>query len=256
MPTNHFPKILQTGPIPNGHSSSADLVDHVIPLWLDLPRNGDARPTTRIGGEVLTAETAGWCTGTWKLHLFSFVSEAQQAQQTLSAIGMSDMCEAGVRVTGEGLILLRMDAEGPFDCTIVDRRRVKDAQVPVGSWQVASDIGHLAALHVPCRAVQRAEAMLHKVEMEFDDPEDRAQVTERLGAGLVQRTLAGIRLDDVVEAANRLLEPIGAEVTCSDRRIAGFIDSFVTTLKPDLEGLVERLAHDLVAELADYGGIG
>ncbi len=256
MLTNNYRKIPNTGSTAKGHTGTDDPLDHIVPLWLDLPKDGDARPTTRIGSEVLTAETAGWCSGKWKLHLFSFVSEARQARQTLAAVGLADMCEAGARATGEGLLLVQVDADGPFDCSIVDRRRVRNAHSPVGSWQAAAQIGRRAALHIPCCAAERAEAVLHQVEAEFDDPEDRARVFDHLGVGLSQRTLASIRLDDIVEAANRLLEPVGAEVSCSDRRIAKFFDAFAKTLRPDLDGLVERLAHDLVVELADCGGIG
>lgn len=256
MLTNDYRKMLECGSTKQGHTFPVSNVDHVVPLWLELPRDGEARPTTRIGGEVLTSDTANWCKGKWTLHLFSFVSEAQQAQQTLAAVGLSSVSEAGARASGEGILLLQLDAEGAFGCTIVDRRRVKQTPPPVGSWQVTPEIANLAALHVPCRSKQRAEALFHQVEAEFDHPEERAKVLDRLGTGPRQQPLACIRLDDVVEAANRLLEPIGAEVTCSDRRIGGVLDSLVTTLRPTLDGLVERLAHDLVVELADSGGIG
>lgn len=256
MLTSDYRKMLECGSTKQSHTSLVSNVDHIIPLWLELPRDGEARPTTRIGGEVLTSDTANWCNGKWTVHLFSFVSEAREAQQTLASVGLSKVCEAGARASGEGILLLQLDAEGAFECTIVDRRRVKQAPPPVGSWQVAADIGNLAALHVPCRAKQRAEALFHQVEAEFDQPEERAKVLDRLGTGPRQQTLAGLRLDDVIEAANRLLEPIGAEVACSDRRIGGILETLVTTLKPTLDTLVERLAHDLVVELAGSGGIG
>lgn len=256
MLTNDYRKMLECGSTKQAQTFPVSNVDHVIPLWLELPREGEARPTTRIRGDVLTSDTANWCKGKWTLHLFSFVSEARQAQQTLASIGLSNVSEAGARASGEGILLLQLEAEGAFECTIVDRRRVKQTPPPVGSWQVAADIGNLAALHIPCRVKQRAEALFHQVETEFDHPEERAKVLDRLGTGPRQQMLAGLGLNEVVEAANRLLEPIGAEVACSDRRIGGILDSLVTTLKPTLDGIVERLAHDLVVELADNGGIG
>lgn len=256
MLTSEYRKMLECDSTKRSHTSPVSNVDHIIPLWLELPRDGEARPTTRIGSEVLNSRTANWCKGKWVVHLFSFLSEALQAQQTLACVGVSNVSEAGARASGEGILLLQLETEGAFECTIVDRRRFKQTPFPVGSWQVATETGNLAALHVPCRAKQRAEALFHQVEAEFDDPEERARALERLGCGSRQHILAELRLDDVVEAANRILEPIGAEVACSDRRIGGILESLVTTLKPTLDTLVERLAHDLVVELADTDGIG
>lgn len=239
----------------DGSMIDAALLDRVVPLRLDQGAAPGARPTVRIGAPTLSAKTAALCTGRWQLHLFSFAAEARLAQQTLALVSPETVCEAGSRPTGEGLLLVH-EGEGPFACRILDRRRAQGGDAPVGSWEVPAAVARRAALHVPRRRPARAEAAARMLALEFDDPEDCAMLQARLGCAGTERSIGRIRPQDVVNAANRLLEPVGAELSCSDRQVLAAIDAHLATLAPEMEALVERIAHDLVADLAEGGSIG
>lgn len=242
-------------PFPAGQDDGSDidatLLDRVIPLRTDA----DGAPTLCFGGAVLNSKNAGACSGRWQLHLFSFAAEARQAKQTISLLVPATVCSASARPNGEGLMLVR-EADGPFECRIVDRRKAKGGADPVGSWTLSPAIARRAALHVSPRPEGRAEAAAEMLSVEFDDPEESAALQERFGAAPAGRCIGRIRPQDVISAANRMLEPLGTELACSDRQIMAAIDAHLAAMRPDLDGMVDRIAHEIVAELAGSGCIG
>lgn len=235
------------------------LLARIIPLWIGKGQDGVARPTLMFGTgtALVSATTANSCTGAWQLHLFSFSYEARQALQTIRLLFPGLPGEAASRATGEGLLLIKV-AEGAFDCRIVDRRGARGLAPPLGSWQFGQAVARQAALHIPPSAPGRAKQAARHVVSELSDPSEKAEVCALMGckSRLDDRPYGKIRLDEVLAAANGLLEPAGLEVTCSDRRVLSFIDAFLAAAPVDVSGMVDRIAHELVAELAEKGGIG
>lgn len=233
----------------DGSLRDGGLLDRVIPLWLAAC---GTRPTLRFRPGVLSAQGAAGCTGQWQLHLFTFVTEARLARQTLSFVAPHLSCEAGSRPNGEGLLLLRV-ADGPFDCRIIDRRHDASAGAPVGSWELSHMVARRALLHVPPRNAQRPALAARMLAQEFDDPEEGAQLHATLASGQGGRTPSCIRPQDVVDAANRMLEPVRMELDCSDRQVRAAIEAHLPDIARQVEATVDRIAHHLVAELAQAG---
>jgi hypothetical protein len=235
------------------------LLARIIPLWIGKTQDGGVRPSLIFGnGEALiSATTTNPCDGSWQLHLFSFSYEARQALQTIKLLYPGQPCEAAARPTGEGLLLIRT-GDGPFECQIVDRRGSKDGSPPVGSWQFSHTVARQAALHIPRAAYGQARKAARQILSELNCPTEKAELCSLLGCKnrLDDRPFGQVRLEEVVAAANRLLEPTGLELTCSDRRILSFIDDYIAAAPFDMTGMVDRIANDLVSELADKGGIG
>lgn len=111
---------------------------------------------------------------------------------------------------------------------------------------------------IPSPSCGRARQAARHILSELDDPAEKAELCAFMGCKnrLDDRPFGQVRLSDVLGAANRLLEPTGLEVTCSDRRVLSFIDAHIAAAPMEVCGIVDRIAHDLVAELAETGGIG
>lgn len=231
----------------------------IIPLWIGTDENGAARPTLSFGpgAALISASTPNPCQGSWQLHLFSFSYEARQALRTVRLLCPSLPSEAASRPTGEGLLLLKV-TEGAFGCSILDRRESKGREPPLGSWQFSHAVARQAVHHIPSPAWGRAQHAARQIVSELCGPAEKAELCAQMGckSRLDARPYGQIRLDDVVKAANGLLEPAGVEVTCSDRRVLSFIDAYITAAPFEVSGIVDRIAHDLVAELAEEGSIG
>lgn len=255
MPTSLAELISDRMVCPTGRDDSRatdrDLLDRVVPLWLS---DCGTRPSLRFGSALLSNKSASGCTGRWQLHLFTFATEARLAQQTMALIAPHIPCEAGTRATGEGLLLLH-EAEGDFDCRIIDRRKTKPAEGPLGSWQVSQTLARRAVLHVPRRTAERAAIAARMLALEFDDAEESAQLHAAMAGKCSDRSPTCIRPQDIVDAANRMLEPVGMELTCSDRRVRAAIDAHLPEIARQVEATVERIAHQLVAELAQGGSV-
>lgn len=233
----------------DGLSLDGDLLDRVVPLWL---ADCGTRPTVRFRSVVLSRKNAPQCTGRWQLHLFSFATEARLARQTLSFVAPHMMCEAGTRPSGEGVLLLR-EADGPFECRIIDRRNTGRRAAPVGTWQLPRMAARQAVLHVPRRTMDRAALAARMLALEFDDPEESADLHATLACRNADKVPTCIRPQDVVDAANRMLEPVGMELACSDHQIRDAIRAHLPDMARQVEATVERIAHHLVAELAQGG---
>jgi len=232
-----------------GAGAPRAVMTEVLPLWLDGSR---AVPTLGFAGDVISSATASHCTGRWQLHLFSFGVEARQARQTLMLLSPETLCEAGARPNGEGLLLVR-EGPGDFACRIIDRRKTKRETALIGSWTLDERDAAQAALHVPERPAGRAALAARLLAMELDTPEEIAAFGEIFAAALPDRCVGRIRAQDVVSAANRLLEPLGIEFSCSDRQVTAAIDAHLAGARPDIDGMVDRIAHELVSELAESG---
>lgn len=232
---------------------------NILPLWLRMSPEGLTRPTLSFGGgeSVLSSALVGACDGRWQLHLFSFLSEARQALQTIRLLFPEMPGEAAPRATGEGLLLIRM-GDGAFDCRIMDRRGNRGAEVPRGSWEFPQEVARRAALQMPLAAIGRAAQVARHLVAELHGPVERAELCQLMGcrSRLDERSLGRIRLEEVVGAANRLLEPAGLELASSDRRVLSFIDDYLAAAPFQMDGIIDRIAHDLVAQLAERGGVG
>ncbi len=230
----------------------------ILPLWLRTSPDGLTRPTLSFGGaeSVLSAAQVGACDGRWQLHLFSFWSEARQALQTIRLLLPEMPSEVSPRTTGEGLLLIRM-GDGDFDCRIMDRRGNRGAEAPRGSWELPQEMARRAALHMPLVAFGRAAQVARHLVAELHGPVERAELCQLMGcrSRLDERSLGRIRLEEVVGAANRLLEPTGLELASSDRRVLSFIDDYLAAAPFQMDGIIDRIAHDLVAQLAERGGV-
>lgn len=235
----------------DGLSFDAALLERIIPLWIAMTDRG-SRPSVRFRSRSLSAKTVGDCEGRWQLHVFSFATEARLAQQTLSLVAPDTVCEAGARPSGEGLLLVRQ-GDGPFECRIIDRRKTGPAEAPLGSWQVSQMLARRAVLYVPRRSADRATIAARMLAMEFDDPEESAALHAILTCGSPDRATGCLKSQDVVDAANRILEPVGLELSCSDRQVRAAIDAHLPELARQVEATVDRIAHQLVAELAQSG---
>lgn len=231
----------------------------IIPLWIGRTPDGEARPSVIFGGSdaLISADSPNPCTGVWQLHLFAFSYEARQALQTIKLLMPHLASEAASRPTGEGMTLIRV-ADGPFGCSIVDRRNARGVEPLLGSWDVSDAVARQAALHIPRAAWGRARQAARHVVSELNDPTEKAELCALLGCKnrLDARVFGQVRLEDVLAAANRLLEPTGLEVTCPDRQVLDFIDARIADEAFDTEAIVKRIAHSLVAELAETGGLG
>lgn len=73
---------------------------------------------------------------------------------------------------------------------------------------------------------------------------------------LDERPYGQIRLEEVVAATNGLLETAGVEINCSDKHVLSSIDAYISAAPFEVSGIVDRIALDLVAELAEKGRIG
>ena len=233
----------------DGLPMDGGLLDRVVPLWL---ADCGTRPTVRFRSTVLSAKNAPHCTGRWQLHLFTFATEARLARQTLSLVTPDMECEAGVRPSGEGVLLLR-ESDGPFACRIIDRRQAGTHAAPLGTWQLPRMAARQAVLHVPRRTTDRAALAARMLALEFDDPEESADLHATLACRNADKIPACIRPQDVVDAANRMLEPVGRELACSDRQVRDAIRAHLPDMARQVEATVERIAHHLVAELAQSG---
>lgn len=235
------------------------LLARIIPLWIGKGPDGAARPSLLFGtGEALISSTTpNPCDGSWQLHLFSFSYEARQALQTVKLLYPGQSSEAAARPTGEGLLLIRT-GDGAFECRIIDRRGSKGMEPPVGSWEFPHAVARQAALHIPQTPTGKARQAARNILCELNDASEKAELCVLMGCKnrLDDRPLGQVRLEEVVAAANRLLEPTGMEVTCSDRQVLTFIDQYIASVPFDMSGMVDRIAHDLVTQLADKGGIG
>lgn len=231
----------------------------IIPLWIGRGQDGAVRPSLLFGTSeaLISATTPNPCDGIWQLHIFSFSFEARQALQTIKLLYPGQPSEAAARPTGEGLLLIRT-GDGEFDCRIVDRRGSKGAEPPVGSWQFPLSVARQATLHIPQAASGKARQAAKNILCELDAASEKAELCVLMGCKnrLDDRPLGQVRLEEVIAAANLLLEPAGLEITCSDRRVLSFIDQYITTVPFDMHGMVDRIAHELVTELAENGGIG
>lgn len=233
----------------DGQSVDGRLLDRVVPLWVD---GCGTRPTVRFRSIVMSAKNAFRCTGRWQLHLFTFATEARLARQTLSLVTPHMECEAGTRPSGEGVLLLR-ESDGPFECRIIDRRQAGTRSEPVGSWQLPQMTARKAVLHVARRSSNRAVLAARMLALEFDDPEERADLQSTLACANADKVPTCIGPQDVVDAANRMLEPVGMELACSDHQVRDAIRAHLPDMARQVEATVERIAHHLVAELAQGG---
>lgn len=235
------------------------LLGRILPLWIGKGPDGATRPTLLFGtGEALiSATTPNPCDGSWQLHLFSFSYEARQALQTIKLLYPGQSSEAAARPTGEGMLLIRT-GDGAFDCRIVDRRGLKGSDPIFGSWEFPHAIARQASLHIPQAACGKARQAARNILCELNDASERSELCALMGCKnrLDDRPVGQVRLEELLTAANRLLEPAGLEVTCSDRQVLSFIDDYIATVPFDMDGMVDRMAHDLVTELAEKGGIG
>lgn len=244
-----------------GTKSATDdaLLARIVPLWVGKTADGAPRPSLVFGTAtaLISATTDNPCDGVWQLHLFSFSYEARQALQTIKLLNPGQTCEAASRPTGEGLFLIKV-GEGAFQCRIIDRRGAKGAEAPLGSWECSHAVARQAALHIPAAACGRAQQAARHVVSELHDAAEKAELCALMGCKnrLSDRPYGQVRLEEVLGAANGLLEPAGLEVTCSDRRVLSFIDDFIAKAPFEMDGLVDQMAHELVAELAATGGIG
>lgn len=235
----------------DGSAVDAGFLDRVLPIWT----GADGMPSLGLGGAVVSAKTVEAFAGRWQLHLFSFVAAARQARQTIRHLMPDAPCSVAARSNGEALLLVK-EADGPFDCRIVDRRQTKGRDAPVGSWTLQPQLARRAALHIPSRNEGRVEDAARILDVEFDVPEDRDALQEKLGLARTGRCVGRILPQDVVNAANRLMEPLGAELSCSDRQILAAVDAHLATMRPDINGMVDRIAHEIVAEFAGSGRVG
>lgn len=236
----------------DGAGVDASLLDRVVTLWVGAEA---MQPSVRFGASPLNIKTVTRCAGRWQLHVFTFAAEARQAKQTLRLLTPATECEAAARPNGGGLLLVRED-DGAFDCRIVDRRTGQGNDPLIGSWTLSPAVARRAALHIPPRGTGRAEAAARMIAVEFDDPEEIDTLQCLLGSGPTGRCIGRIRPQDVVNAVNRLLEPLGVELSCSDRQVLAAVDAHLATMRPDIDSMVDRIAHELLAELAPKGCIG
>ncbi|WP_374434131.1 hypothetical protein [Tabrizicola sp.] len=235
------------------------LLERILPLWTSRAPEGGMRPSLVFGEgqSVLRSTTANLCDGVWQLHLFSFSYEARQAQETMRLMYPDRHCEVATRPNGEGMFLVRV-GDGAFQCRILDRRAAKSAEPLMGSWECSQAVARQAALHIPAAAPGRARQAARHIVSELLDMSEKAELCAVMGCKfrLNDRPYGQVRLDEVMGAANDLLEQAGLEVTCSDRQVLSFIDSFIAKAPPEMGGLVDRMAHELVAELSAAGGVG
>lgn len=236
----------------DGSEIDAVFLDSVLTLWMNADKT---RPSLRVGRVGLNRSNAGRVEGKWQLHVFSFATEARQALQTLKIISPDTSGEAGVRSNGEGLLLLRQ-GDGPFTCQIVDRRKTGAGLQFTGSWELTSALATRAALHIPSRVAARAEAAIKLLASEFEEAEEKAALYMMLGSTRLDRCVGLIGPQDVLNAANKILEPLGLELSCSDRQIFEAIDAHLSSVQPDVTGMVDRIAHELLAELGETGYVG
>ena len=231
----------------------------IIPLWIGKEKDGVVRPSLLFGSDaaLISASTPNPCEGSWQVHLFSFSYEARQALQTVRLLCPYLPSEAAPRPTGEGLLLLKV-ADGPFSCSILDRRGSKGLERPLGSWQFPHAVARQAAHLIPAPASGRAQQAARHIVSELCGPAEKAELCIQMGCKhrLDERPYGQIRLEEVVAAANGLLETAGVEINCSDKHVLSFIDAHIAAAPFEVSGIVDRIAFDLVAELAGAGAIG
>ena len=231
----------------------------IIPLWIGKEKDGVVRPSLLFGSDaaLISASTPNPCEGSWQVHLFSFSYEARQALQTVRLLCPYLPSEAAPRPTGEGLLLLKV-ADGPFSCSILDRRGAKGLEPPLGSWQFPHAVARQAAHLIPAPASGRAQQAARHIVSELCGPAEKAELCIQMGCKnrLDERPYGQIRLEEVVAAANGLLETAGVEINCSDKHVLSFIDAHIAAAPFEVSGIVDRIAFDLVSELAEMGRIG
>lgn len=248
-------------PVASSTNFAADdaIFARIIPLWIGREHDGVTRPSLIFGSEaaLISASTPNPCDGLWQLQLFSFSYEARQALQTVRLLCPSLPSEAAPRPTGEGLLLLKV-ADGPFDCSIIDRRGSKGIDRPLGSWEVPHAVARQAVYLMPTPAWGRARQAARHIVSELCGPAEKAELCAQMGCKnrLDERPYGQIRLEDVVAAANGLLETAGVEINCSDKQVLSFIDAYISAAPFEISGIVDRIALDLVAELAEQRCLG
>lgn len=247
------------GPMATNFAADDAVFARIIPLWIRNELNGASRPTLNFGPEaaLISANTPNPCQGSWQVHLFSFSYEARQALQTIRLLCPSLPSEAASRPTGEGLLLLKV-VDGPFGCTILDRRGSKELDPPLGSWQFPHAVARQAVHHIPRPACGRAKQAARHIVSELCSPTEKAELCAEMGCKnrLDERPYGQIRLEEVIAAANRLLDPAGVEVTCSDRHVLSFIDAYISSAPFEVSGIVDQIAHDLIVDLAEKASVG
>lgn len=173
----------------------------IIPLWVGKEQDGVTRPSLIFGSEaaLISASTPNPCNGLWQLHLFSFTYEARQALRTVRLLCPSLQSEVASRPTGEGLLLLKV-ADGPFECSILDRRGSKGLEPPLGSWQVPHAVARQAARLIPTPALGRARHAARHIVSELCGPAEKAELCIAMGCKhrLDERPYGQIRLEETI----------------------------------------------------------
>lgn len=233
---------------PAGQVSS---LERVVPLWIDLNRGDEPRPTLQVRDEVMTAANANWCSGRWQLHIYNFAAEAMTMRKTLAKIESARFMEAGARASGEGLLLVRVEAQGDFSCAVVDHRG-KEAQPAMGSWAVSHDMAEKAAAYIPDRQESRALALSRMVRREFENIDERGAAQDLVAQDLATRVYAGsIALQEVVDEANTILEPLGRELEIDDRAVKSAIERHVNQLMFPKDRMIRQIAQELILDMPE-----
>lgn len=225
------------------------LSTHMIPVRYETV-DGQIRPTLKMAGNPMTVEISGFSVAaTYEFHVFDFHQDARNLEHYAKNWPSLQRSESAPLPWGGGVLMLVREAKAGVGFEIHDMRRQKRPGL-FGSWDLSATehAQHLAC--TPTNRQDRAMAHLQRIlaEMEGDG------VADIIGAELAARSstrrisFGSVSIQDVVDYANDLMEPIGAEVSFPRAALEARLNREVEAIRRSIQVAVGKVAMQALAD--------